>query len=100
MLIPVLLALALPGDSVRAYSGQARNLNVQLPRIEASVTIDGKLEEPVWASAARLTIDGTSFGAGVSPGQDRNLWVHLSLPLLSSTSSQHRLGLNVSATTP
>ncbi|MDQ6831382.1 MAG: DUF5916 domain-containing protein [Gemmatimonadota bacterium] len=37
------------------YNGRARELNVAPPRIEASVTIDGSLDEPVWKQAALLT---------------------------------------------
>ena len=36
------------------YSGQAGQTTVALPKIEASVTIDGRLDEPTWASAAIL----------------------------------------------
>lgn len=55
---------------------------------------------PVTASASRLTIDQSELGAGVPPGEVRNLWMKLTLPLTSSTSAQHKLGLNVSVTSP
>ena len=55
MVLAALLALASLQDSTPVYSGRAKQLRVVPPRIEASVTIDGKLDEPVWARAARLT---------------------------------------------
>lgn len=36
------------------YSGRTRALDVQLPRIDEVVTIDGRLDEPAWQRAARL----------------------------------------------
>jgi len=36
------------------FSGRQGRLDVPLPRIEASVTIDGKLEEAAWQEASRL----------------------------------------------
>src|SRR5262249_1819878 len=36
------------------YSGVAGNVAVATPRIEASVTVDGNLDEPVWKRAAVL----------------------------------------------
>jgi len=55
--IPVLFlaALAAPQDSGHAYSGREHQLDVAVPRIEAEVTVDGVLDESVWAQAARLT---------------------------------------------
>lgn len=37
------------------YSGRQSQLDVAIPRLEATVKIDGVLDEPVWAQAARLT---------------------------------------------
>ena len=37
------------------YSGRDNQVNVKLPRIEAEVTVDGVLSEPVWQQAAVLT---------------------------------------------
>jgi hypothetical protein len=37
------------------YSGVARQLDVRPPRIEAGITVDGVLDEPVWREAAVLT---------------------------------------------
>src|SRR6056297_1804605 len=36
-------------------SGRAGEVDVAIPRIEAEVTVDGVLDEAVWAQAARLT---------------------------------------------
>jgi hypothetical protein len=49
MLLPLLLALGQSAQDtvLSAYS-------VTVPRIEAEVTIDGRLDEPVWRQAARL----------------------------------------------
>ena len=40
-----------PGQS---YSGRAGQLQVSLPRIDAKVTVDGRLDEPVWGQASIL----------------------------------------------
>jgi hypothetical protein len=37
------------------YVGTERNLRVDIPRIESTVQVDGRLSEPVWQQAARLT---------------------------------------------
>ncbi len=50
-----LIAIALLQDTSLAFSGQGRHINVQVPRLEAAVTVDGRLDEPVWQKAARLT---------------------------------------------
>ncbi len=55
-----LLLLALvphsPPDSTgQVYSGLRRQLAVDPPRLEETITIDGVLNEPVWQAAARLT---------------------------------------------
>jgi hypothetical protein len=68
MLLPLLLALGTPAHAIPArptepptappstvYSGRQRELDVRLPRLEAGVEIDGRLDEPVWAQAALLT---------------------------------------------
>ncbi len=52
-----LFALALvagPNDSL-VYHGRLGDLMVRPPRIEASITVDGVLDEPVWQQAAILT---------------------------------------------
>ncbi len=55
MLALLALAIAVPQDSGRAYSGRERQLDVAIPRLEAAVTVDGVLDEGAWAQAARLT---------------------------------------------
>ena len=37
------------------YSGRDNQVNVKLPRVDADVTVDGALSEPVWQQAAVLT---------------------------------------------
>ncbi|MBU6365365.1 MAG: carbohydrate binding family 9 domain-containing protein, partial [Gemmatimonadetes bacterium] len=46
-----------PADSAAplVYSGRDNNTAVRLPRFETPVTVDGELDEPQWAGAARLT---------------------------------------------
>ena len=63
MLLPALLLAAhagIPGAADTApsgavYNGRARELDVQMPRIEAGIEIDGRLDEPAWREAAILT---------------------------------------------
>ncbi len=61
MLILAALFLAFAQDTTPGFSGRDGRLRVQVPRIDASrvsepaVSIDGRLEEPAWARAARLT---------------------------------------------
>ena len=55
MLLTALLALPLFGDTIPGFSGRANRIHVQVPRLDAAVTVDGRLDEPVWAGAARLT---------------------------------------------
>jgi hypothetical protein len=52
LLVP-LLAPLLAGGTV--HNGRARQLDVRPPRLEATVTIDGVLDEPVWQQAPLLT---------------------------------------------
>ena len=58
MLAPVLLALLQAVDPGPVFSGRSRQLDVALPRRDTTVTIDGRLDEPVWRGAALL--DGFS----------------------------------------
>ncbi len=55
MLSALLLLLQTAGDPPPVYDGHLKQLDVRLPRIEASITIDGVLDEPVWGRAALLT---------------------------------------------
>jgi hypothetical protein len=47
--------LAPPADPASVYNGRLRQIAVTPPRVEAAVTVDGVLDEPVWARAALLT---------------------------------------------
>ncbi len=59
MLAPLLLALLqAPADPRPVYNGRLRQLDVAIPRRDTTVTIDGRLDEPVWQQAALL--DGFS----------------------------------------
>jgi hypothetical protein len=50
------LAVVFVGDtSARVYSGRAGHLAVSAPRVQADVGVDGRLDKPAWAHAARLT---------------------------------------------
>lgn len=52
----MLLLLALLQDpSGSVFDGRLKQIDVRIPRVEASATIDGLLDEPVWRGAARLT---------------------------------------------
>lgn len=51
-LLPLLQAAADPGP---VYAGVLRHIDAAIPRIEATVKVDGRLDEPVWAQAAVLT---------------------------------------------
>src|SRR5262245_13792611 len=55
MIAALLLATTLVQDSGRAFAGRQRELAVAIPRFDTAVTVDGVLNEPVWARAARLT---------------------------------------------
>lgn len=54
-MLAVLLVLQAPADPGPVYRGSARELSVAPPRIDASVKIDGVLDEPPWHQAALLT---------------------------------------------
>lgn len=51
----LLLALTLAQDTGMVYRGRANAIHVRIPRIEATATIDGRLDDSVWTRAARLT---------------------------------------------
>lgn len=55
MLIAILSVLSLAQDTVLVHSGRGNATRVRIPRLEAVATVDGRLDEPVWARAARLT---------------------------------------------
>lgn len=53
MLVPFLAAFQLAA-SQPTYSGLAHQTSVAIPKIEASVAIDGRLDETIWQRAAKL----------------------------------------------
>src|SRR3954463_15293765 len=56
MLLGLLLLLhADPTDPPLVYRGRSGELDVRLPRLEAEMEVDGKLDEEAWGSAAMLT---------------------------------------------
>ena len=55
MLPALLLLLQTAADPRPVYDGRARQLDVHLPRVDTTITIDGRLDEPVWQRAALLT---------------------------------------------
>src|SRR3954462_10396796 len=52
------------------FQGTENNIRVPVPRIEATVQIDGQLSEPVWQQAARLTGFSEDAPDDGRPGQD------------------------------
>src|SRR6478735_4484583 len=55
MLVAAFIAAVALQDSSTVYDGRMKHINVEIPRIDTVVEIDGKLDEPVWRRAARLT---------------------------------------------
>jgi len=55
MFLATLVAAALLQDSSLTYDGRANRVHVDVPRIDATASIDGSLDEPVWRRAARLS---------------------------------------------
>ncbi|HEY2823985.1 MAG TPA: DUF5916 domain-containing protein [Gemmatimonadales bacterium] len=54
MMLPLTLLFQTATGS-QVYSGLAKQTSVAIPRLEAAVVIDGRLDEPVWQRAALLT---------------------------------------------
>src|SRR3954469_16167870 len=54
-MLPLFLTMVAFQDTAHVYSGRDRALHVQVPRSEAPAVVDGRLDEPVWSTAARLT---------------------------------------------
>ncbi len=50
----VLVLSATPVAAQQVYSGRDRQLQVEIPRIEAAIVVDGVLDEAVWMQAAVL----------------------------------------------
>lgn len=59
MLLPFLAAFQLGAANAtlppRVYNGRSGQITVSLPRIDATIDVDGRLDEPVWRQAALLT---------------------------------------------
>jgi hypothetical protein len=55
MLFPLLASFQLAAATLPVYNGREGHTAVTIPRIEANVTIDGRLDEPAWRDAALLT---------------------------------------------
>ena len=55
MLVPILLAASLIGDSATVYDGRSNRVRVDIPRIDSAATVDGSMDERAWSHAARLT---------------------------------------------
>ena len=56
MLLAILLPLCCdPIDPPGIYHGRSGELDVRIPRLEAPIAVDGKLDEEVWGAAALLT---------------------------------------------
>jgi len=54
--LALLFALALAdAPTLLTYSGRDNQLKVAVPRLDETITVDGRLDEPAWAKAARLT---------------------------------------------
>src|SRR5882672_3579954 len=53
-MLPMVLALLQAPAGGAVFDGRLKQLDVHIPRVEATVTIDGALDEPAWKSAARL----------------------------------------------
>lgn len=55
MVVPFLAALQLAAAVPHVYNGRAGDIHVALPKIDATVVVDGNLDEPVWQQAPLLT---------------------------------------------
>jgi hypothetical protein len=54
-MLALILALTVPLSDPPRYRGRATETRVEAPRLEAAIRVDGKLDEPAWGQAARLT---------------------------------------------
>lgn len=53
MLLHLMLAAIPLQDSTVTYYGRAKRIQIDVPRIDTVVNIDGNLDEAVWSRAAR-----------------------------------------------
>lgn len=70
IVIHLLAALAVLGADTLTYSGRDRAIQVRPPRVDARIQVDGVLDEPVWAQAARLTGFSSYYPTDDRPAQD------------------------------
>ena len=71
MLLPLLAAFQLAASNPpQTYNGRAGQNNVAPPKMEATIQIDGHLDEPVWARAAILNGFSLYFPADGRPAPD------------------------------
>jgi len=54
MLAVFLILMQSPGNRQPVYDGRLHQTDVRIPRVDAGVTVDGVLDEPVWHEAALL----------------------------------------------
>jgi Domain of unknown function (DUF5916) len=54
MLLPVLVAFQLAAEQPAVFNGLKGHISATPPRIDTTITIDGRLDEPVWSRAAIL----------------------------------------------
>ena len=69
-MIHAVLALVLAAGDSLTYSGRDHAIKVRPPRLEAKIRVDGVLDEPVWASAAKLTGFSSYYPTDGRPAQD------------------------------
>jgi len=55
MLLTLAAVLVLVQDPAPVFSGRANQLSIPIPRLQGPIVVDGRLDEPAWARAARLT---------------------------------------------
>ena len=71
MLITYIAAFQLAASATPVvYNGRAGQTNVAPPKIEATIQVDGRLDEPVWARAAILNGFSLYFPADGRPAPD------------------------------
>ena len=54
-MLTLLSAVLIAADTGGTYAGASGQIRVAVPRLEAAVTIDASLDDPVWTMASRLT---------------------------------------------
>ena len=64
------LALFVSAADTTVFNGRNRELIVTPPRVEATIAVDGVLDEPVWSQAARLVGFSSYFPTDDRPAAD------------------------------